>query len=199
VTTLALVRHGQTDWNLERRIQGSSDVPLNDTGRAQAAATGELLAGGPWQAIYASRLGRARETARIIAAATGLGDPRVLAGIEERNYGEAEGLNAEQIMARFPDDAPVPGREDPESVVARALIAIEQLAQQNADGSIIVVSHGGVIGAIVRHITGGSLPVPGNPILNGSVTELEVRDGGLHLVELNRVPSDDGLFANTLP
>ena len=72
---LYLVRHGETDWNLQRRIQGSTDIPLNDTGREQAAATGRLLARREWDAIYSSPLSRAIETGELIAREVGLPGP----------------------------------------------------------------------------------------------------------------------------
>src|ERR1700712_2452823 len=111
MTSLYLVRHGETDWNAQRRIQGSTDIPLNATGRAQAATAGGILARREWDGIYASPLSRAFETASIIAGEVGLGEPTTIAAIVERNYGEAEGLNWEQIDRLFPGDTPVPGRE----------------------------------------------------------------------------------------
>ena len=85
VTRPALVRHGETDWNRQRRIQGTSDIPLNETGRGQAAVTGRALAahartGGAWHGIVASPLGRAMETAQIIATATRAKKPVTLCG-----------------------------------------------------------------------------------------------------------------------
>mgnify|MGYP000626705443 CR=1 FL=1 len=89
---LYLVRHGETDWNLERRIQGSTDIPLNNTGREQARVTGRLLSSRHWDAIYSSPLSRARETAEIIASEVGLPGPTPVDALVERAYGEAEGL-----------------------------------------------------------------------------------------------------------
>jgi probable phosphoglycerate mutase len=198
VTILGLVRHGQTDWNLNRRIQGSSDIPLNETGRKQAEASGRFLAERQWQGIYASPLSRARETARIISAIVGLGEPIVIPGIQERNYGEAEGLNAAQIMERFPGGAEVPGRETQERLIERSLGALEGIAEDNIGRSVIVVAHGGVIGSVVRSLTDNALPVPGEPILNGSVTDLGYHDGSLILKALNQVPVGDALFENSL-
>ena len=115
VTRISLVRHGQTDWNLAKRIQGSSDIPLNATGRAQAEATGRALAGGSYDAIYASPLAGRCETASIIAAHIGLDDPDCrCAAVAERRYGEAEGLTGAEILARWPE-----GHAGPRSRVAR--------------------------------------------------------------------------------
>ena len=194
MTFISLVRHGQTDWNLAKRIQGSSDIPLNDTGRAQADATGRALAGGRFDAIYASPLSRALDTARIIAAHVGLGEPAPLAAVAERQYGEAEGLTGEQILARWPDGEPVPGRETREQVVERALPALRDLGEQHPGENLIVVSHGGVISSLVRHVTDHALPAPGELIPNGSVHRFLYTDGELTLDRFNLGPEDRDLF-----
>ena len=194
MTLISLVRHGQTDWNLAKRIQGSSDIPLNDTGRAQAETTGRALAGGRFDAIYASPLSRALETARIIAGHVGLGDPGRLPAVAERHYGEAEGLTGEQILARWPEGMPVPGRETREQVVARALPALRELGEQHPGENVIVVSHGGVISSLVRHVTDHALPGPGELIPNGSVHRFVYEDGALTLDRFNLGPEDRDLF-----
>lgn len=194
MTFISLVRHGQTDWNLAKRIQGSSDIPLNDTGRAQADATGRALAGGRFDAIYASPLSRALDTARIIAGHVGLGEPETIEAVAERQYGEAEGLTGEQILARWPDGAPVPGRESREQVVARALPALRELGEQHPGENLIVVSHGGVISSLVRHVTDHALPGPGELIPNGSVHRFRYLDGELSLDRFNLGPEDRDLF-----
>src|SRR4051812_41703851 len=124
MTTLYLVRHGETDWNRARRIQGSTDIPLNDTGRAQATATGRLLARRQWDAVVASPLSRAVETAALISREIGLGTPELEHAIAERNYGDAEGMTGAEIDALYPNGAEVPGRESREAVVARAIPAL---------------------------------------------------------------------------
>ena len=182
MTSLYLVRHGETDWNARRRIQGSTDIPLNATGRMQAQTTGTLLARRSWDGIYASPLSRAVETASIISALVGLGQPASIAAIVERNYGEAEGLNWEQIDRQFPDDAPVLGRETHAEVAARVVPALVSLAVSRPGESLIVVTHGGVIrslvGAVAPNVSHGS-------ITNGSIHSFELVDGSLELVEFN--------------
>jgi uncharacterized phosphatase len=179
MTLLYLVRHGETDWNLARRIQGSTDIPLNDTGRAQAAASGRLLARRQWDAVYASPLSRALETAAIIARETGLPAPLPEPALVERNYGEAEGMTGAEIDERFPGGAEVPGRESREQVVERVMPALHALAQRHPGESIIFVSHGGVIRSVLnavdpdRHV---------EPIRNGSIHSFRHVDGGLELI-----------------
>jgi probable phosphoglycerate mutase len=194
VTLISLVRHGQTDWNLAKRIQGSSDIPLNGTGRAQADATGRALAGGAFTAIYASPLSRAVDTARIISGHLGLGEPERLEAVAERRYGEAEGLTGAEILERWPEGAPVPGRESREQVVERALPALLDLGARHEGEHVIVVSHGGVISSLVRHITDHALPGPGEVIPNGSVHRFVYDDGALTLDRFNLGPEDHDLL-----
>jgi len=177
-----LVRHGETDWNRQRRIQGSSDIPLNSTGRAQAKTTGELLASRTWNGIFASPLSRAMETARIIASEIGLEAPGTLPAVVERNYGDAEGRTASEVDALYPGDAEVPGRESREAVIERALPALVQLAEDNHGKSIIVVAHGGVIASILAAVAPER---PRTPIVNGSVHSFRHDDGTLRLINFD--------------
>ena len=193
-TRLALVRHGQTDWNLQRRIQGSSDIPLNEAGRRQARAAAALLARRDWDAVFSSPLSRALETASIIAERLGLAAPAAVAGVAERAYGDAEGLTTDEILERYPEGAPIAGRESRDEVVERALPALTALADARPGERLIVVSHGGVIGSLVRHVTAHALPGPGHVITNGSVHDFVYRDGALRLDRFNQSPDDHDLM-----
>jgi broad specificity phosphatase PhoE len=179
MTELYLVRHGETDWNRQRRIQGLTDIPLNDTGRAQARATGMLLARRRWDAIYASRLSRARETAALIADELGLPGPVLLDALVERNYGAAEGLDWEQVEREFPDGADVPGRESRDAVAARVVPALITLAEDHPGESLVIVSHGGAIRAVLNHVQPDTNH---GTITNGSVHSFRLADGGLELI-----------------
>lgn len=189
---LYLVRHGETDWNLQRRIQGSTDIPLNDTGRQQARTTGRLLARRTWDAIYSSPLSRAFETGSIIAGELGLPEPTAVASLVERSYGEAEGLSDPELEERFPAGTPVPGRETREEVIGRVLPALLEIAERHSEQSVLVVSHGGVIRSILNTVD------PGNshgPITNGSVHSFRHEDGGFSLIAFND-PIDVESLAN---
>lgn len=176
---LYLVRHGETDWNLARRIQGSTDIPLNATGREQAATTGQLLARRKWDAVYSSPLSRAYETASIIADELGLPAPVPVDALVERAYGEAEGLADPELATRFPGDTPVPGRESRGAVVARVLPALMELAEAHPDEAIVVVSHGGVIRSVLNAVD----PESKHPaITNGSIHSFRHEDGTLSLI-----------------
>lgn len=190
MTLITLIRHGQTDWNLAGRIQGSTDIPLNDTGRAQARAAAVRLAGTPFDHVYASPLSRARETAAIIAGEFGLPAPLVTVGMREHEFGEAEGLLWEQYRERFGarrDD--VPGAETVAQLTARALDSLERIdraARRRSaprTESVLVATHGGVIRALLEHASGGTLPAPGERLGNGSVHRFAMDGGGLRLLD----------------
>ncbi|MFC4244696.1 histidine phosphatase family protein [Gryllotalpicola reticulitermitis] len=190
-TRISLVRHGQTDWNKTGRIQGRSDIPLNDTGREQARETGRALRGRRFDGVYASPLKRALETAAIIATELRMPQPTPVPGLEERSYGDAEGMDGQEIRAAFGDDrSNVPGWENDASLLNRVLAALARLGAHHEGERVLVVAHGGVIGAIARHLTGGERPAKGEAILNGSVHDLEVVDGELALVNFNLAGAD---------
>jgi uncharacterized phosphatase len=100
--TLAFIRHGQTDWNLNNQLQGSSDIPLNETGRQQARDAVTTLEGVDWEVIVSSPLSRARETASIIAAGLDIELGPAFDELKERDYGQGEGATAEVIAERWP-------------------------------------------------------------------------------------------------
>lgn len=176
---LYLVRHGETDWNLARRIQGSTDVPLNDTGREQARETGRLLARRHWDAVITSPLSRAFETGSIIAAELGLPTPSTDTDLVERQYGEAEGLDYGEMAQRFPGDTPVPGRESREQVIDRVLPALVAIAQAHEEEAVLVVSHGGAIRAVLAAVDPGR---EHPAITNGSIHSFRFADGAFTLI-----------------
>ncbi|WP_374948076.1 histidine phosphatase family protein [Agreia sp.] len=185
MTELILVRHGETDWNFTKRIQGSTDIPLNDTGRAQARAAAERLADEEWHAVVTSPLGRARETARILARRLGLGQPQVDDRLVERAYGEAEGMDAAALRDRFPGMAGVPGLERRSDVTRRVLPALESIALEHPGERVLIVAHGGVIGSLVRYVTQKALPAAAVRIPNGSEHRFRYADGTLVLERFN--------------
>lgn len=190
MTLLTLVRHGQTDWNLERRIQGSTDIPLNDTGRGHALEAATALTGQAHHAIYASPLVRARQTAEIIAETLGLDSPALTADMREREFGEAEGMLVADFIGQYGGwQAEVPGAETMDSVRERALGALDVIARDArrrsapVAESVIVVTHGGVIRALLDHVSGGTIPREGEMLRNGSVHRFEAAPGILRLLE----------------
>ncbi|MGW8483681.1 histidine phosphatase family protein [Microbacterium sp. NPDC055903] len=190
MTFLTLVRHGQTDWNLERRIQGTTDIPLNETGRGHARDAAAILASDTHHAIYASPLVRARETAQIIAGLIGLDEPELVPDLREREFGEGEGMLVADYIDRYGDwHADVPGAETFDQVRDRALGALDTIARASrlrsapAAESVIVVAHGAVIRSLLDHASSGALPLQGVPLANGSVHRFEASPGVLRLLE----------------
>ena len=194
MTALILIRHGETDWNRDRRIQGSTDIPLNDNGRAQARATAALLrerlSGADQPTIVSSDLARARETAEIIAGELGLAAPRTYRGLRERTYGEAEGLGVDEFRARWGDwyTAEVPGAEPWPDLRERGIAALGRAVRDHrratapVAASLIVVSHGALIREIIRHATAGELPPEGERLLNGSAHDFVYERDHLRLI-----------------
>jgi uncharacterized phosphatase len=176
---LYLVRHGETDWNAQRRIQGHTDIPLNERGRAQALHAGELLARRQWDAVVSSPLSRAAETAAIIAAELGLPEPVTDARLVERNYGEAEGMDIGDVDRRFPPGTDPVGRETPKEVAERAMAALLDIAEAHPGESVIVVAHGGLIRQVLNAVEPG---VQRPAITNGSIHSFSHEDGTLELI-----------------
>jgi broad specificity phosphatase PhoE len=154
VTTLLLARHGETDWNSERRWQGHADQPLNERGREQARALAAELAARPLDAIYSSDLLRARETAEIVASALGL-EVRVEPGLREVDVGSWSGLSHAEIETTDPEgfrrwQEGGKGWEHGESydeMGTRVVAAVIEIAAAHPDETVLVVTHGGSIRA----------------------------------------------------
>ncbi|MET0734450.1 MAG: histidine phosphatase family protein [Microbacterium sp.] len=193
MTTLILVRHGETDWNRERRIQGSTDIPLNDAGRAQARETAEALhasLGDEVPTVVASDLSRARETAEIIAAGLGTRVARLYPGLRERSYGEAEGVDAAEFSARWGDwhGAEVPGAEPWSDLRRRGIRTIRHVVRDARRGSapasttVVAVTHGAFIREVIRHATSGELPLAGERLDNGSTFSFLIERERLRLL-----------------
>jgi alpha-ribazole phosphatase len=164
VTTLILVRHGETDWNRDGRWQGHADAPLNERGREQARMLADELGDEDVAAVYSSDLSRARETAEIIAER--LGGPRVKADdrLREVNVGGWSGLTTAEIHARFPDEVDrwragdrahtFDGGESYAVMGERVVAALEDIATRHPDEQVLVVLHGGPIRALLAHAAG---------------------------------------------
>lgn len=191
-TKLIVVRHGETPWNREKRMQGTTDTPLSDVGQAQARALGRRLAGREFAALYASDLSRARDTASIIAEHTGrqlVVDSR----LRERRFGVFEGLTAGEIRERFPEeyarfasrdpDYEVPGGECARRFAERCLGCLSEIAGRHHGQEIVVVTHGLVLDSLYRAAEGLShgeaRPVP---LINASLNFFGHGEGRWRLV-----------------
>ncbi|MFF2319114.1 histidine phosphatase family protein [Arthrobacter sp. NPDC058097] len=166
LTTFALIRHGQTDWNAQRRLQGSSDIPLNDFGRGQARDAVAVLSGQKWDTVVSSPLGRAAETAELIAAGLGLTVSRHVPELTERSFGDAEGLQAgpELEALRTPDG--FRGAESDDEAASRGLAALEALAEEFRGRRVLVVAHGTLLRLTLSRAIGSTLQSIDNAVLN---------------------------------
>ncbi|KQN84416.1 histidine phosphatase family protein [Arthrobacter sp. Leaf69] len=166
VTTFALIRHGQTDWNAQRRLQGSTDIPLNDIGRDQARGAVEALAGHGWDTIVSSPLSRAAETADLIAAGLGLTVARRVPDLAERSFGPAEGLQQGPELDALRTPGGFHGAEGEDEAAGRGLAALEALAEELRGGRILVVTHGSLLRVSLSRAVGRTLPSVDNAVLN---------------------------------
>jgi broad specificity phosphatase PhoE len=166
MTTLLLVRHGETDWNAEGRLQGHTDRPLNEYGRRQARELADRLALEEIAAIYASDLARAQETAEIVG--TRLGLPVVVdPDLREKNWGSWEGLTSEErLTVEFEGESTEQHRE-------RILRSVRRIVERHPDQRIVVVTHGGSLRRIQAAVSGVAMPV----IDNCAVWALAHEDG----------------------
>ncbi len=155
MTTLLLVRHGETDWNAEGRLQGHTDRPLSEYGRRQARRLAEELVDEPLDAIYASDLARARETAEIVGERLTL--PVMLDGdLREKDWGTWEGLTpAERDRVEF-------SGESTEAHQERILRALGRIAQRHPGACVLVVTHGGSMRRVQTAALGMAMPVVEN-------------------------------------
>jgi probable phosphoglycerate mutase len=202
-TRICLIRHGETAWNAELRIQGQRDLPLNETGKMQAEALAERLAGERFAAIYASDLARARQTAQPLADLHRL-PVRLEAALRERNFGDCEGKTREEIQAgdavvaemlaaRRPDDV-LPGGESLCQHLERLGVCLSRLARCHVGQSIAVVSHGGALDLVYRRVQGVPIERPRDfPLPNASINWLIVRGEHWQLESWGDIAHLDGI------
>ena len=166
LTTFALIRHGQTDWNAQRRLQGSSDIPLNDVGRGQAQDAVATLSGYQWDAIVSSPLSRAAETADLIAAGLGLSVARRVPELTERSFGPAEGMQDGPELDALRTPGGFHGAESEDEAAERGLAALEALAEEFPGRRLLVVAHGTLIRVSLSRAIGRTLQSIDNAVLN---------------------------------
>jgi 2,3-bisphosphoglycerate-dependent phosphoglycerate mutase len=192
-TRIIAVRHGETSWNVDARIQGQLDIGLNDTGRWQARRVGEALASEDITAVYSSDLGRAHETAQAVAEVAGI--PVVAdEGLRERSFGIFEGKTFDEIHETWPDHAhnwrkripewqPPEGGESLLELRARVTRTMHELAARHPGEQIVVVAHGGVLDTLYRIATGQEVNSPRTwELPNGAINRLLWTPEGFTLV-----------------
>ncbi|MDN3918678.1 histidine phosphatase family protein [Roseateles violae] len=194
-TRILAVRHGETQWNRETRIQGQLDIPLNETGLEQARRVGAALREEAIDLIYSSDLARARQTAEAVARATGV-ELRLDAELRERSFGRFEGLSWAEIAERWPAlserwrrrdlDFDAEGGETLPIFYQRCVGAVERLAARHPGRTLLIVAHGGVMDCLYRAATRLPLQAPRSWELgNAAINRLLYSPQGLSLVGWN--------------
>lgn len=186
MTEIFLIRHGETAWNAERRLQGHLDIPLNEEGERQAAALARALAGETVDMIVSSDLSRAASTARAVAELQGL-PVHTDASLRERCFGAFEGLLYDELESHFPEayaqwrvrdpHARYPDGERRAETFAefaqRAVDAVTRIAEMHRGKRIVIVSHGGVLDAVYRAAHGMDITAPRDfDVLNASINRV---------------------------
>ncbi|NLC24472.1 MAG: histidine phosphatase family protein [Oxalobacter sp.] len=195
-TEVLIIRHGQTDWNATKRLQGHSDTPLNEKGIGQALALADTLREEKLEAIFSSDLQRALRTAEEIAKWHNL-PVTVDPAFRERSYGAFEGLSRDEIKTRYPESHAAwyaadpdhvfpPGERIAESIRAfhhRAIEAIQRIARPYASKKIVLIAHFGIIESAYRVAHDMPLEVRSRvPVLNTSINRFRVCENRIELI-----------------
>lgn len=173
-SSLSIIRHGQTDWNLARRLQGRTDIPLNETGREQARDVGRELAasGRHWDVLVSSPLSRARETAEIIGEAMGLELSRTYEDLIERSFGDIEGYDCSHMTEEDRHAFMEQHGEGTANVVARGVALLQQIVDDYPGQNVMIVSHGSFIRLTAGHILNRKL----RSLENGEMVTVTARE-----------------------
>lgn len=169
MTTLGLFRHGQTDWNIDLRLQGTADIPMNETGIAQVERASELIAQQQWDFLISSPLGRARHSAEIIASRLGISEIRTEQLLLERAFGVGEGMDYKTWQEQFAHLDQIPGAESASQVAERSRKLLEVIEREFSGAKVLAVSHGALIRFVLNEVTDGTVPPKGERLQNASL------------------------------
>ncbi|QGH33847.1 histidine phosphatase family protein [Gracilibacillus salitolerans] len=171
MTSICFVRHGETDWNALGKIQGQTDIPLNNNGRSQADECGRYLQDFEWDVMITSPLQRAKETATIInkyldLSLTEMNDFR------ERGFGDVEGMTFQERLEAFPDGI-YPNQESFEELTERLVEGLQEIHQIHKGRKVLLVAHGAVINAILTNFSDGKIGSGKTRLVNGCINHIE--------------------------
>ena len=183
-TILGLLRHGQTDWNIDLRLQGSTDIPLNENGRDQARLAASALNREDWDVIIASPLSRAKDTAEIVALELGM-NVVVVPELIERSFGVAEGLDHASWRKLYESHEVIEGLESLEDLRARTVQLLDLIANEYSGLRVLAVSHGAFIRKVLTIVTSGELPREGERLSNASLNRFMHADGLWSITDYN--------------
>ena len=167
---ICLVRHGETDWNKAGKLQGHTDIELNENGLKQAEQCAQFLKGSGYEIVLTSPLKRAKQTAQIIAQNNAL--PIIEAPLFiERNYGQAEGMSYEERIEKFPNRN-YPNQETKEALRERVIKGLKQIREQRSEQKIILVAHGGIINCILAVLSNDEIGSGKTKLANACLSEI---------------------------
>lgn len=184
MTKICIVRHGQTDWNKERRLQGTTDIELNETGENQARQARDFLKDGEWDVIITSPLKRAKRTAEIINE--GLRLPLVeMKEFSERFFGVSEGMLIEESWKKYPNGGS-PGQESMDAVIDRVLKGMEEVKRNYPDKNVLLVAHGALIGILLAHLSPEEFVYGETHLVNACINTIHYQENKWHVKEINQ-------------
>lgn len=185
MTTICLVRHGETNWNKAGRVQGKTDIPLNQTGIAQAEECRVQLEKSDWDIIISSSLTRAKQTAEIINK--GLQLPFIqMEAFQERGYGDVEGMTLKQRREKFPNRN-YPNQESRSALTERVMNGIHTIYENYPNQKILLVAHGGVINAILAKLSNGEVGSAKTKLINACISNIYHLDNRWYIKDYNQV------------
>jgi broad specificity phosphatase PhoE len=168
-TVIGLFRHGQTDWNIDLRLQGTADIPMNAFGIAQVERAAVEVARQDWDLIISSPLGRAKETASILSRRLGIEEIIEEKLLLERAFGIGEGMLYDEWSAKFAHLDEIPGAESASEITARAEKLLIDFHSNFEGKKILAVSHGALIRFVLQVVTEGAIPPKGERLENASL------------------------------
>ncbi|TYR79379.1 histidine phosphatase family protein [Priestia megaterium] len=188
---LYLIRHGQTDWNKQKLIQGHSNIPLNEEGKKQAKKVAKCFENKQISRIYASDLSRAYETAKEIAKAARIKSVETCEKLRERSFGDLEAKSVKVLYELVPNYAtnwgakPLYNIEALEVAQRRFIERLTEIMENSKGEKVVVVSHGAVINAFIHHVTSGEHGTGKTILHNTSITTFTYNQGKWKLEQLN--------------
>lgn len=172
-THFGLLRHGQTDWNINFLLQGVTDIPMNETGIEQIKLAAKAIRAEEWDLVLTSPLSRARQTAEIIASHVGFPEIVEQELLIERSFGEAEGLSHEQWRAKYANLDEIPGGESRTQLQERSKLLLNTMSKNFAGKRVLAISHGALIRSLLAEVSNNELPRDGERLGNASLNVVE--------------------------
>ena len=168
-TQFGLLRHGQTDWNINFLLQGITDIPMNETGLAQVKLAAQAIDLKDWDIVLTSPLTRARQTAEIIANHVGFEEIVEHNLLIERSFGEAEGLSHQEWRAKYANLDEIPGGESRTQLATRSQLLLDLVASEFQGKRVLAISHGALIRGLLAIASNEELPREGERLANASL------------------------------